>query len=142
MIEICGDIWEYYGSAVLSITTSGTVAKDGRAVLGRGVARQAAARFPWLADELGKQIERNGNHVLCLHSSIVSFPVEETAWSLPDLAIIERSARELKELADKSGWSCIVVPRPGCGGGGLSWKDVKPRLEPWLDNRFLIICPC
>lgn len=141
MLEVLGDIWEHAETAVIVITTSGSLTADGRAVLGRGVARQAAARCPGLAEELGLRLVEQGSHVFDLGCGIVSFPVEETAWSLPDLRIIARSAEELRRLADRSGWQRVVVPRPGCGGGGLAWEDVKPLLAPWLDDRFVLISP-
>jgi hypothetical protein len=140
MFEITGDIWEYAETAIIVITTNGSLTKDGRAIMGRGVARQAAARGYGLAENLGRLIALHGSHVFDLGSGIVTFPVEETAWSLPDLRIISRSAEELRLLADRNRWSRIVVPRPGCGGGGLAWHEVKPLLEPWFDNRFSVIC--
>ena len=139
MLEIVGDIWEHYGNAFVAITTNGSLTPDGRAVLGRGVAKQAALRYPELAEKLGRLVAERGNHVFDLGKGMVSFPVEETAWSIPDLRIISGSALELKALADTLGWSEIVVPRPGCGGGGLAWEDVKPVLAPWLDDRFIVI---
>ena len=139
MFETIGDIWEYPPTDTIVITTNGSLTKDGRAVIGRGVAKQAVLRFPALAEILGSMIAREGSHVFDLGSGIVSFPVEDTAWSLPDLRIIARSAQELRSLADRSGWRRIIVPRPGCGGGGLAWKDVRPLLEPWLDDRFTVI---
>lgn len=139
MIETAGDIWVYADTAVIAITSNGSLTPDGRAVIGRGVAKQAALRYPWLAEKLGRKIAEHGNHVFELGCGIVSYPVEETAWSHPDLRIIARSAAELRLLADRSGWQQIVVPRPGCGGGGLAWQDVKPILEPCFDHRFLVI---
>lgn len=140
MFETVGDIWEHADrGAIIVITTNGSLTRDGRAVLGRGVARQAALRFPGLAEKLGRLLAEQGRHVFDLGSGIVSFPVEETAWSQPDLRIIARSAEELRQLADRSGWQRVVVPRPGCGGGGLAWKDVQPLLAPWLDERFTVI---
>jgi len=139
MIETQGDIWDYASHGVIVITTNGSLTRHGLAVPGNGVTRQATGRYPWLAEKLGRCIREQGNHVCHLDCGIVSFPVEETAWSQPDLRIIVRSAKELRSLADAAGWQQIVVPRPGCGGGGLLWKEIKPLLEPWFDGRFLII---
>ncbi|GAC1465776.1 MAG: macro domain-containing protein [Desulfuromonadaceae bacterium] len=139
MFETVGDIWKYTAKGVIVITTNGSLTRDGRAVFGRGVAKQAALRLPGLAENLGRLLAEQGNHVFDLGCGIVSYPVEETAWSQPDLRIIARSAGELRLLADRSGWEKIVVPRPGCGGGGLSWKEVKPLLESCFDQRFFVI---
>lgn len=141
MFEVVGDIWEQAElGAIIVITTNGSLTRDGRAVFGRGVARQAASRFPDLAETLGRKLLEQGNHVFDLGNGIATFPVEETPWSLPDLRIIARSAQELRTLADRSGWKQIVVPRPGCGGGGLAWAEVQPVLAPWFDERFIVIC--
>ncbi len=139
MREFLGNIWDYSGADRIVITTNGSLTADGRAIFGRGVARQAAARFPTLADKLGRLLMDHGNHVFDLGNGIVTFPVEETPWSLPDLRIITRSAHELLQLADRSEWRRIIVPRPGCGGGGLAWDDVKPLLAPLFDKRFAVI---
>jgi len=141
MIEVTGDIWEYRGSAIIAITTNGSLTRDGRAVPGRGVARQALAHHPFLQQQLGALLQESGNHVHDLGYGLVSFPVEETAWSLPDPGLIARSARELRILADRLGWQRVIVPRPGCGGGGLRWDDVAPLLAAQLDDRFFLISP-
>ena len=121
------------------ITTSGSLTRDGRAVLGRGVARQALAHCPELPYLLGEKLRTGGNHVHPLGESLASFPVEETAWSLPDPALIARSAGELRALADRHHWPAIALPRPGCGGGGLSWATVRPLLAAEFDDRFRIV---
>lgn len=139
MREISGDIWDFVGRATICVTTNGSLTKDGRAVLGRGCARQAGEHFPDLATRLGCLLQQHGNHVHLLGNGLVSFPVEETAWSLPDLRIIQRSACELRELAESEQWSRVVVPRPGCGFGGLDWSTVRPQLEPFFDERFTLI---
>lgn len=139
MRETTADIWGYHGRAIIAITTSGSCARSGRAVMGRGVARQAALRFPGLPEQLGELLGREGNHVHPLSHDLVSFPVEESAWACPELRLISRSARELRDMADKKGWTQIVVPRPGCGGGGLDWNEVSPLLEEHFDDRFVVI---
>jgi hypothetical protein len=140
MLETVGNIWEYAAGGLIVITTNGSLTPDGRAIFGRGVAREAATRFPGLAVKLGRLLKEKGNQVLDLGDGIVTFPVEETPWSLPDRRIIARSAQQLRALADNSRWQRIVVPRPGCGGGGLAWQDVRPLLEEWFDDRFTVIC--
>jgi hypothetical protein len=139
MIEACGDIWEHHGKAVIAVTTSGSVARNGKAVMGRGVASQAAQRFPDFPLILGLLLKNDGNHVHQLGEGVVSFPVEESAWECPDLRLISRSARELRELADREGWKMVVVPRAGCGGGGLEWREVRPLLEEYFDDRFIVM---
>ncbi|MBI1921227.1 MAG: ADP-ribose-binding protein [Geobacter sp.] len=139
MQEIIGNIWDYPGRAVVAITTNGQVPRNGRAALGKGCTREAGARFPWLAERLGILLRDHGNHVHYLGEGLVSFPVEHSPFENPDLRLIEQSARELAELADRHEWPMIVVPRPGCGGGGLDWREVRPILARYLDDRFHII---
>ena len=139
MNEITGNIWDFLGRAIIAITTNGAVTKQGKAVFGRGCARQAQERFPDLPLRLGLLLVEQGNHVVSLGSGLVTFPVEETPWALPDYGLIRRSARELRELADREGWEKVVVPRPGCGGGGLDWREVRPLLAEYFDERFTVI---
>ena len=52
--------------------------------------------------------------------------------------LIANSLTELVQLADKHPeWKTIVMPRPGCGAGELSWENqIKSMCEDVLDNRF------
>ena len=140
MHEITGDLWEKHADgAVVAITINGMVTKSGKSIMLRGCARQAADRFPELTNVHGSLLINHGNHVFDLGRRIVSFPVEADPYQTPDLSLIERSCRELVELADYKEWPQVVVPRPGCGGGGLAWNDVKPILQEYFDDRFYVI---
>jgi len=33
----------------------------------------------------------------------------------------------------------IIIPRPGCGNGGLNWKDIKPIVKQILDKSWFKI---
>ena len=142
MQEITGDLWDYHQQGdVVAITTGGLIEKGGVCAMPRGCARQAKKRFPGLEWTLGQQILMHGNHVFDLGQRVLNFPVEESPYEVPDPRLIERSCHELVELADYKGWQKVIVPRPGCGDGGLLWQDIKPKLEAILDDRFLIISP-
>lgn len=156
MIEVTGNLWTYPAD-VRVITTNGTVKKNGECVMGRGCALEAKQQVQFnLAKHLGDLITAKGNHVHFLYSEgqqdmidVYSFPVKHQWMERADLKLIERSARELVHemigmpsdsgylVSDKS--SVIVLPRPGCGNGGLRWEDVKPVIEPILDDRFHVI---
>ncbi len=139
MLEACRDIWDYLGKGIVALTTSGSLTPAGKAVMGRGVARQALFRFPNLPVELGLLVHERGNHVHPLSNGLASFPVEESAWACPELRLISRSAQELRQLADREGWELVAVPRPGCGGGGLDWQEVRPLLDRHFDDRFVVV---
>ena len=62
MIEKKGNIWEHHAAGGwVAIPTNGCVRRDGSAVMGAGVALQAARKFPGLAAELGQRIRAHGN---------------------------------------------------------------------------------
>jgi len=137
--EITSDIWCAAKGSVLVVTTNGDVRKDGACVMGRGLALQASRRFPDLPFVLGNRIVVNGNHAHHLGSwheyEIVSLPVKHHWRDPANLLLIERSIKELQELA-LSG--LVFLTRPGCQNGRLLWKDVRPLLLGLSDQ--YIIC--
>lgn len=146
MRDVVGDLWGYPADA-RCITTNGTVKRNGEAVLGRGCAAEAARRYPGLAQEIGTWLVTYGNQVMVSEvvartdrSWLVTFPVKHHWREKADLKLIEQSAWMLVEVAnlDKA-WKTIVIPRPGCGNGGLSWADVRSKLVHILDDRFHVI---
>jgi len=139
MREVVGNLWDYYMKATIVITTNGSLKKSGECVLGKGCAFEAKKKFPWVAKVLGALIIKGGNKVFYLGDGLVSFPVKHNWWEKADLELIERSTIELVNLTNHYKWETVVIPRPGCGNGGLKWNEVKPILERYLDDRFLVI---
>jgi O-acetyl-ADP-ribose deacetylase (regulator of RNase III) len=142
MKVIEGDLFEQEADAIC-ITTNGTLRKDGRCVMGKGCALGVVKRFPGIDKILGDRIATAGNHIYCLRMNnaphIYSFPVKHH-WAHPaDIVLIARSARELLLITRVMGYKNIVIPRPGCGAGGLSWEVVGPVLQEILDDRFKVI---
>ena len=139
MREVVGNLWDYYEKATIVITTNGSLKKSGECVMGKGCAFEAKKKFPWVAKVLGTLIIEGGNKVFYLGDGLVSFPVKHNWWEKADLELIERSSIELVNLTNHYKWKTVVVPRPGCGNGGLEWNEVKPILKRYLDDKFLVI---
>ena len=145
MLEKAGDFWTELGDAHV-ITTNGNV-KDGRCVMGRGVALQARNRFPGLDRFLGSCIRESGNRVHSLGDwtradgaaySLFSFPVKRNFWEQASLELIRHSVRELV-IEVPPAYQKVVMVRPGCGNGRLKWDVVKEELKMILNDRFVIM---
>lgn len=157
MREIFGNLWDALCDLRV-VTTNGDVNRHKRAVMGRGCAKEAAERFPGLAYHFAKLLEKHGNRVMRLAEThpdgsttlglfskdrsgtvTCSFPVKHHWKDEADPELIARSARQLVALADAFGYGRVVLARPGCGNGRLSWEDVRPALAEVLDDRFSVI---
>lgn len=148
----------------LIITTNGFTKTNGEAVMGRGIAKQIADLMPEIPKKLGGMLHLFGNNVSVLTTDpmpIVNFPVKpdyvrnngtnvvshcKTAigtWTAgflakADIQLIEKSLIQLVELTNrKPEWKVILIPRVGCGAGELDYKDIKPLMEKYLDDRFI-----
>ena len=144
MLEEKGDLWKFT-DGIPAITTNGYIKKNGQAVMGRGCAKEAADRFSGLSGILGFNLIQYANHVFYLHQfgdkGIITFPVKDTWSEKAKIELIKQSADELIcmtipyfEITEK-----IYLPRPGCGNGGLEWKDVKPEIEKILTDQVVVI---
>ena len=148
----------------LCITTNGTLKNDGSIVAGRGIALQAKTKWQWFARVVGDLVYTQGNHVhlLTLVDGDYFFPrfdpVMDCIDPIPDLwnhvlsfpvkghwkddacpKLIERSAIELMAIVRAFDLKRVILPRPGCGNGGLAWEDVKGILGPILDDRVVVV---
>lgn len=148
MIEAKGNMWDAEVDAFV-ITTNGFVKKNGEAVMGRGCAKEASTYWPKFPKLLGNHINKNGNVVgLFTYGSfqdgmtaIFTFPVKYNWWEKADSNLIEKSCKELVNYVESIWFGKMIkiaIPRPGCGNGQLDWEDVKPILEKYLDDRFIV----
>lgn len=137
-----GDMWKYYNpqdNTMFGILTNGMLKNDGENVMGKGVALQCKNLFPLIPKILGTMIRFGGNHVYYLGSKLFSFPTKHHWFGPSDLNLIARSAKELMSLKELYGWRWIILPKPGCGEGGLIWEQVEQILSPILSEEFYII---
>lgn len=140
MIELSGDAWAYHRKGYwIAVLTNTTLDGRGNLVMGGGIAREAAERFPTLPRKLGIHIKSWGPTagVCMLHEEgVINFPTKHDVSKPSTIEIVKKSMEELVWCCQKTALfqlrEKIVMPRPGCGLGGLNWKDVKPILEPYF----------
>lgn len=166
MQEIYGDLFDHNenGPSAICLTTNGFVS-NGANTMGRGSAGTAKVRWPGIQVSLGGWIQDMGNRVYLLttldpetgqkelpavrgwpkHSvpyDIFSFPTKNHWKNDSDLKLIQLSAQQLLAMADDQPerFQSIVIGRPGCGLGNLSWTEmVRPVLAEIWDDRFWVI---
>jgi len=138
MKVVTGDIWDYPAD-VICITTNGTIKKNGEAVMGRGVALQAVQRFPGVAKDLGENLQRWGNFPHILKSELVTFPVKHHWHERASLDLIKESAVQFAVHVKCFPELIFVLPRPGCGNGGLRWEEVEPVISSLLPDNVHVI---
>lgn len=127
------------------ITTNGMIKRNGTAVMGAGIAKEANERFH-LGYELANHLKNNGNTPFIFstpgknNSHLISFPTKYDWRNQSDLNLIRRSAEILVEICNNSNIQTCYLTPPGCGCGGLNWDiQVKPVIESILDDRFTIV---
>lgn len=149
MLEVYGNAWDLAKGSVLCITSNFTIKRDGSAVLGAGIAKQARDHYaPGIDRKLGALMalpEGKKTQLIAYYpvfgfrTALVSYPVKHHWKQNATIELIVKSARQLVELANQHQWNNIYLPRPGCGNGKLSWNDVRPHLVEILDDRFKIV---
>lgn len=135
-------------SEAVCVTTNGIIKQNGRAVMGRGIAKTADDRFD-LSRQLAHYLLKYGNRLFYMgvkrdavtghEMSIITFPTKHHWRDKSDIELIRTSAKQLVSTCDKFGITKCYLPCPGCANGGLDWEiQVEPVLEPILDDRFII----
>ena len=150
MKEVRGNIWDYHDKGHwIVITTNAVVQGNGEAVMGAGIALEAKLRFPNLPAKLGRRLRTTYGNVVNFFPDcrIITLPTKKDWKKTSDIRLIEKGIRSLAYMVklewDVEGFQKIplflYLPRPGCGKGNLDWKDVKPILEKYLDDRFIVV---
>lgn len=141
-----GFIWEKFYEdkrehKYIVITINGFVKKNGECIMGAGIAKQAAQRYPGLPLRVGNSIigpEFRTKIIRFQSANFILFPVKYH-WQEPaSLKLIEKSCQELKEIIDvhnNSGKDYVIYSvKPGCGNGRKSWEEIKLIMEKYFEN--------
>ena len=139
-----GDMWSAYDQAGLFlITTNSTITRNGRLVMGRGIARQARDRFHGLAAALGQQIQQQcgslGTYGLLISprwpsAKLGAFQVKYHFGETADLVLIQQSAAALHQWAIAHPDVAVHLNTPGIGNGRLLRTAVLPLVASLPSN--------
>lgn len=144
MLEVCQDLWSQFGQPNhrVGISVNGYVKRNGRAVMGRGCAKQATEFFPNIDLSFGSYLKIKGNVPGYLwidkESGLISvpegerlmiLPVKHNWWEQASIDLVRRSVAFLVEEAEDHPDVTFHVPRLGCGNGRLSWNE---EVGPWM----------
>jgi len=164
MKTVVGNIWNIStrNDAIVIPVNVGWRARNNKAVMGRGLAREAVRRWPWLQDEWGIYCKTVGADAVPLAwrtdskwcRYVVAFPTKplnvEESWlswrSESSLKLIRDMLPHLNTVAlaitkfateHAEPLPMILVPSLGCGNGGLEEKDVLPLMETLAHPNFI-----
>ncbi len=150
MRETRGDIWDFYDERYyVVIPTNLGWRKDGSNVMGRGLAHQAAVRYPKLPEIYGamcQEMAQENCPRIRFWGKLIFFPVKRLIPKFPhiswqpaaDIDLIERSTKQLAAWAQLRS-ARIALPLVGCGNGKLPEELVVPLLRRYLSNNLLFI---
>lgn len=110
-------------------------------VMGKGVARQFADRYPkMLIDYRGAcrrgEVQPGRLHFYWVDANclIINFPTKRHWQEQSRYAYIIDGLKALRFFLAMCGRSYVTLPALGCGNGGLDWEKVKMIIETELRN--------
>ena len=136
MIIIKQNIWNVDADYRI-ITTNGDIKKDGSAVMGKGLALQAAQKYPDLPLRLGIQLKNDNKCYIFPDMHIITFPTKYHWRENSNYKLIMEGIDFLKRFSYNSGLT-FVMPIPGTGNGNLHKGIVLSLLEILPDN--VLVC--
>ena len=145
MLTHKGNLWDFQLTHHIVVPTNIGWRADGCAVMGRGVAKDAAALYPTLPPWYGMICR-----ACCAHTPIVSFEnlilfptkpfnPEYPAYSWEGSATLTLVERSTDQLASRRWDKPVALPLVGCGLGGLQPTEVARMLHVILNNRFTLV---
>lgn len=119
-------------------TLVNTVNTEG--VMGKGIALQFKQFYPDMFEAYQRLCEEGKLKIGSLqifqtpHKIILNFPTK-TTWRKPSrLEYIEAGLKTFRENYQRAGIHSIAFPPLGCGNGELSYDDVRPIMERFLQD--------
>ena len=138
---------ENFSGSMLLFTTNGNIKKDGKAVMGKGLAKWVKENLEfyhlgrWIAPDkaLGIRLRDKGNipHLFIARKKknpkekflALSIPTKHNWWEKSDIELIRQSVNLAIPLILESGVERVYIPLFGTENGKLSFEEVEPILR-------------
>lgn len=135
-----GDLWKEAHDLVC-ITTNNVISADGGLVMGAGIARTAATRYPGIRQAAAQAIRhRTSGRAYGFiplpppFEGLALFQTKRHFRDRSDTGLIEMSVDGLQRYAEQHPEQRIALPFPGIGLGGLAPAAVQPLLAGLPDS--------
>lgn len=143
MILEHGNIWDIYPiTNLLLFTSNGVLTKDGKLVMGAGIAKQVRDRFPGIDKAIGEQLILQG-HLLNKPYGLLLSPkggkigLFQTKIDWKDTSpiwLIEKSTDMLCDYAIEHPDKRIDMTFPAISNGGRTYEEILPIIEVLPNN--------
>ncbi len=141
-----GNMWDRFGKVDLFYITTNDIVRNGRLVMGAGIAKEARDRLPGIDRDLAnnKYIMENELKLKCLIHSlwltdkvsqiVGTFQVKEHFKDRASIEIIKHSCHLLLAEISNRPTMTVALNFPGIGYGGLNKDEVLPIISILPDN--------
>lgn len=135
MDVVSEDLWAGPTTTWRVVPTNLDVRRDGTAVMGAGVARQAAERFPGLSARYGAFLKGCGSGLFCdQESRVICLPTKIHWQQDSHRELVARGLRLLRTYAIFHPEEEIRLPLVGAGFGKLPAADVHQLIQAWVGS--------
>jgi hypothetical protein len=126
----------------LVVPTNTCRRRNGQAVMGAGLAGDAARRYPDLPGRYGNAL-RNGNTRIIVHDHRLLLAPTKNDWRHPArMPLVHELLTAAAAWCAVNPYETLVVPAPGCGLGGLAWEPVRAAaMQRLRAHRVLLLAP-
>ena len=128
------DMWQFCGFKV--ITTNLQTRKDGTAIMGAGLAKQAADRYPELPILYGERLLSGAKGGRFQYEDLLLLPTKRHWREKSDLPLIKEGIAALRQWCLLFPDERLAIPPLGCGLGGL---NLKTQVLPLLNEAFVFM---
>lgn len=143
-MQLCfGDMWSVFDvTDYFCFTTNSFIKNSGALVMGAGIAKEVAQRFPNIPKQLGAKIKHLSHYGIIdagmINSTrLIAFQVK-TYWdNNACMPLISCSSLKLEDLAREYPNRRFDLNYPGIGNGKLSEKQVFPLIRNLPDNVYI-----